>query len=166
MPGPTTCYSTGITLTIENYRTLLLTSIIFLFVNPALTRHTYLNTNSQALISSFISVFYLVCRILLCACVVRTWYEVRNFAWHWFASWISGRIESLQPDTDIQKLLSNGNRIRMQISETLSSIFRGFWLLEKIAHCTIIDSLSSEESFQPCVPWLRAGLWCNLCTVI
>ena len=33
-----------------------------------------------------------------------------------FASWISGRIVSVQPDTDIQKLLSNGNRIRIRIS--------------------------------------------------
>jgi len=38
-----------------------------------------------------------------------------------FAGWISGRLVGLQPDTDIQKLLSNGNRIR--ISETLLSIF-------------------------------------------
>ena len=38
--------------------------------------------------------------------------------------WISGRIVSLQPDMDIQKLLSNGNRI----SETVLSIFRGFRL--------------------------------------
>jgi len=54
---------------------------------------------------------------------------------------------SLQPDTAIQKLLSNGNRIR--ISETLLSIFRGFTLLEKLAHCTIIRILSSEAFFQP-----------------
>ena len=33
-----------------------------------------------------------------------------------FAAWISGRIVSLQPDTDIQKLLSNRNRIRIRIS--------------------------------------------------
>jgi len=65
-----------------------------------------------------------------------------------FAGWISGRIVSLQPDTDIQKLLSNGNRI----SETLLSIFRGYRLLEKVAHCTIIYLLSSEASFQPSVP--------------
>ena len=44
----------------------------------------------------------------------------------WLASWISVRIVSLQPDTDIQKLLSNGNRIRIQISEKLLSIFWGF----------------------------------------
>jgi len=60
------------------------------------------------------------------------------------AGWISGRIVSLQPDKDIQKLLSNGNRIRIRISETLSSIFQGFRLLEKVAHCTIIHLLSSE----------------------
>jgi len=52
--------------------------------------------------------------------------------------WISARIVSLQPDTDIQKLLWNGNRIRLRISETLFSIFQGFRLLEKVAHCTII----------------------------
>jgi len=67
-----------------------------------------------------------------------------------FAGWISGRIVSLQPDKDIQKLLSNGNRIR--ISETLLLIFRGFRLVEKVAHCTIIHLLSSEASFQPSAP--------------
>ena len=51
---------------------------------------------------------------------------------------ISGRIVSLQPDTDIQKRLLNGNRVWIRISETLFLIFRGFWLLEKVAHCTII----------------------------
>ena len=81
-----------------------------------------------------------------------------------FAGWISGRIVSLQPDADIQKLVSNGNRIR--ISETLLSMFRGFRLLEKVAHCTIIHLLSSEASFQPSVPWLPVCLWCNLCTVM
>jgi len=49
-----------------------------------------------------------------------------------FAGWISGRIVSLQPDADIQKLLSNGNRIRIRISETLLAIFLGFRLLEKL----------------------------------
>ena len=46
-----------------------------------------------------------------------------------FAGWISGRIVSLQPDTDIKKLLSNGNRLWMRISELLLSIFRGFRIL-------------------------------------
>jgi len=69
-----------------------------------------------------------------------------------FAGWISGRIVSLQLDADIQKLLSNGNRKRIRISETLLSIFQGLRLLEKVAHCTIIPSLSSEGSFQPSVP--------------
>jgi len=69
-----------------------------------------------------------------------------------FAGWISSRIVSLQLDTDIQKLLSNGKRIRIRISETLLLIFQGFRLLEKVAHCTIIHLLSSEESFQPSVP--------------
>jgi len=55
-----------------------------------------------------------------------------------FAGWIPGRIMSLQPDTDIQKLLSNGNRI----SETLFSIFRGSRLLEKVADFTIFGSIS------------------------
>jgi len=77
-----------------------------------------------------------------------------------FAGWISGRIVSSQLDTDIQKLLSNGNRIRIRIFETLFSIFRGFRLLEKVAHCTIIHSLSSEASCRPSVPWLRVCVWC------
>ena len=47
-----------------------------------------------------------------------------------FAGWISGRIVSLQPDTDIQKLLSNGNRLR--ISDSLISMFRGFRLWKKL----------------------------------
>jgi len=47
-----------------------------------------------------------------------------------FAGWIYGRIVSLQSDTDIQKLLSNWNRIR--ISEMLLSMFRGLRLLEKL----------------------------------
>jgi len=45
-----------------------------------------------------------------------------------FAGWISGKIVSLQPDTDIQKLLSNGIRI----SEMLLSLFLGFRLLENL----------------------------------
>jgi len=61
-----------------------------------------------------------------------------------FADWISGRIVSLQPDTDIRYLLWNGNRSR--ISETLLLIFRGFRLVEKVAHCTIIHLLSSFRS--------------------
>jgi len=60
------------------------------------------------------------------------------------AGWISGRIVSLQPDTDIQNLLWNWNRIR--ICETLLLIFRGFRLLEKVAHCTIIHLVSSFRS--------------------
>ena len=69
-----------------------------------------------------------------------------------FASWISGRIVSLQPDKDIQKLLSNGNRIRIWISDTLLPTFRGFRVLEKVAHCTINYLLSPEASFQPSLP--------------
>jgi len=65
----------------------------------------------------------------------------------------------------IQKLLSNVNRIRIRISEMLLSIFRGFRLLEKVAHCTIVNLLSSEASLQPSAPWLRVCLWCNLWTV-
>jgi len=57
----------------------------------------------------------------------------------------SSRIVSLQPDTDIQKLLSNGNRIR--ISETVLSIFRGFRLFEKVAHCTIIVAMTMAQSY-------------------
>jgi len=43
----------------------------------------------------------------------------------------------LQPDKDIQKLLSNGNRIRIRISEMVLSIFQGFKLLEKVAQSFI-----------------------------
>ena len=71
-----------------------------------------------------------------------------------FAGCISSRIVSLQPDKDIQKLLSKSNRIRIRVSETLLSIFRGFRFLEKVAHCTIIYLLSSEASFQPSASWL------------
>jgi len=83
-----------------------------------------------------------------------------------FAGCMSGRIVSLQLDTDIQKILSNGNRIRIRISERLFSIFREFILLEKVAHCTVIHLLSLEASFQPSVPWLWVCLWCNLSTVV
>jgi len=41
-----------------------------------------------------------------------------------FAGWISGRIVSLQPDKDIQKLLSNGNRIRIRIRNAFINISR------------------------------------------
>ena len=68
-----------------------------------------------------------------------------------FAGWIFGRIVSLQPDPVIQKLLSNGNRIRILISETLLPMFQGFRLLEKVAHYTVIHSISSEVSFEPSV---------------
>ena len=76
-----------------------------------------------------------------------------------FAGWISGRIVSLQPDTDIQKLLSNWNRIQNRISETLSPIFRRSRLLEKVAYCTIVNLLSSESSFQPSVPLPCLRVW-------
>ena len=49
--------------------------------------------------------------------------------------------------------------IRIRISETLLPIFPRFRLLEKVAHYTIVNLLSSEASFQPSVPWLC--LWCN-----
>jgi len=69
-----------------------------------------------------------------------------------FDDWISGRIVSLQLDADIQKLLSNRNRIRIRISETLFSIFREFRVVEKVAYCTTIYFVSSEPSFLPSVP--------------
>ena len=65
-----------------------------------------------------------------------------------FAGWISGRIVSLQPDTDIQKLLSNRNRIRIRISETLLSIFQSFRFLEKVAQSFILYLESLEAAFQ------------------
>jgi len=49
-----------------------------------------------------------------------------------FTGWISGSIVSLQPDKDIQKLISNRNRIRIRISETLLSIFRGSDFCKKL----------------------------------
>jgi len=42
--------------------------------------------------------------------------------------------------------------IRIRISETLLPIFPRFRLLEKVAHYTIVNLLSSEASFQPSVP--------------
>jgi len=70
----------------------------------------------------------------------------------WFSGWISGRIVSLQPDTGIPKLLSKENLIRIRISEMLFSIFPGFRLFEKVAHCTTIYLVTSEASLQPSVP--------------
>jgi len=56
-----------------------------------------------------------------------------------FAGWISGRIVSFQPDKDIQKLISNGNRIRIRLSKTLLSIFEDldFWKKLHIAQSLI-----------------------------
>jgi len=53
-----------------------------------------------------------------------------------FAGWISSIIVSLQPVTNMQKLISCGNQLR--ISETLFSVFREFTLLQKVANCTLI----------------------------
>ena len=57
----------------------------------------------------------------------------------WFAGWISGRIVSLQPDTNIQKLLSNGNRIQIRISQTVYRYFEDsdFWKKLHIAQSFI-----------------------------
>jgi len=77
-----------------------------------------------------------------------------------FAGWISGRIVSLQPDTDIQKLLSNGNRIWNRVSDTVLSMFRGFRLLEKVAHCTIIVAMTMAQSF---IHYLQKHLFSLLC---
>jgi len=75
---------------------------------------------------------------------------------------------TLQPDTDIQKLFSNRNRVQIRISETLFSTYRGFRLLEEVAHCKIIHLVSSEASFQPSMLWRQICLWCtlNLSTVV
>ena len=56
-----------------------------------------------------------------------------------FAGWISGRIVSLQLDKDIQKLLSNGNRIWIWISETFYRFFEDsdFWKKLHIAQSLI-----------------------------
>ena len=64
-----------------------------------------------------------------------------------FAGWISGRIVSLQPDTDIQKLLSNGNRIS---AGYLFYIFRDsdFWKKLHIAQSFIHYLQKHLFSFQ------------------
>ena len=50
------------------------------------------------------------------------------------------------------KLLLNGNRILIRVSETLLSIFRWFRLLEKVAHCAIIHLFSYHQNhFAFCV---------------
>ena len=54
-----------------------------------------------------------------------------------FAGWISSRIVSLQPDTNIQNVFFDIFRIQT---------------FGKVAHCTIIQLLSSEASFLPSVP--------------
>ena len=78
-----------------------------------------------------------------------------------FAGWISGRIVSLQPDTDIQKLLSYGSRIRFRISETFLSIFRGFRFFEKVAHCTIIHYLQKHLFSSLLCPGPSPGFSCR-----
>ena len=70
-----------------------------------------------------------------------------------FAEWISCRIVSLQPDTDIQKLLSNGNQIR--ISETLFSTFWGFRIFCKKLHIA--------QSFIYCFPKHLFNILCHDC---
>jgi len=61
-----------------------------------------------------------------------------------FASWISRRIVSLQPDTDIQILPSNGNRIRIRISKTLLSIYRFYrW----VSIDWLFDNTRPDSSF-------------------
>ena len=69
-----------------------------------------------------------------------------------FAGWISSRIVSLQPDTDIQKLLSNGNRVRIRYPKRFYRYFEDsdFWKKLHIAQ-SFVHSLSSEASFQPSV---------------
>jgi len=54
-----------------------------------------------------------------------------------FSGWISGKIVSLKPDTDIRNAF-------LDISRILS--------LGKVAHCTIIHLVSAGVSFQPSVP--------------
>ena len=85
-----------------------------------------------------------------------------------FPGWISGRIVSLQQDTGIRKLLSNGNRIRIRISETLLSIFQGFRLWKKLHIAQSFIRYLQKHLFS----LLRHDsesvicLWCNLCTVV
>ena len=56
-----------------------------------------------------------------------------------FAGWISGRTVSFQPDKDIQKLLSNGNRIRIRYPKRFYQYFEDsdFWKKLHIAQSFI-----------------------------
>jgi len=54
-----------------------------------------------------------------------------------FAGWISGRIVSLQPDTDIPKLLSNVNRVWIRIAQSFIYYFH-----KHSAICAMTPSLS------------------------
>jgi len=56
--------------------------------------------------------------------------------------------------------VNNGSMYNM-----VKSMNRGFRLLKKVAHCTIINLLPSDASLQLSAPWLRVCLWCNLWTV-
>jgi len=104
----------------------------------------------------FCNVRWCIANHFLCSCVCDMDHE-STIKYHYYYYYY-------KPDKDIQKLLSNGNRIWIRVSETLLSIFRGFRILEKVAHCTVIHLLSSE-AFQPSAPWLRVCLWSNLWTV-
>jgi len=66
-------------------------------------------------------------------------------------------------DTDIQKLLPNGKRIR--ISETLFSIFRRFRLLQQVAHFTVIHLVGYLRKHH-FTPLCQVCAWCNLSTVV
>jgi len=65
-------------------------------------------------------------------------------------------------------LLSNGNRIRIRISETLFSIFRGFRLLEKVAglHSHSFIIFIQKHLFSLLRHDSESCLWCNLCSTL
>jgi len=75
-------------------------------------------------------------------------------------------IVSLQPDTDIQKLLSNGNRIRIRISERQFSILWGSDCQKKLHTArSFIFLVSSEVALQLSVPWFQLCLFCDVISV-
>jgi len=67
-----------------------------------------------------------------------------------FGGWITGRIVSLQPDTDIQKPLSNGSREPdTDIRNAFIDISRIQTFLEKVVHCTIIHIAQGCPTCRP-----------------
>jgi len=82
-----------------------------------------------------------------------------------FAGWVSGRMESLQPDTDIQICFETGTGYGYPKRFYWYFEDSDFWKKLHIAQ-SLIYYLHSEAYFQPSVPWLRVCLWCILCIIV